>query len=80
MVSWSLAGRESALTVMSRGLKRFWRNNSRKAIVVLATVFRLLFVAGGLGAMVAAAWVVALPLGLLALGIALLGFEWWVKR
>jgi len=76
MVAWTLTGRESMLGVLGRWLRR------RRAQVsaFLAVALRLVLVVAGLGALVAAAWMLAVPAGLAAAGVSLLLLEWIIKR
>lgn len=76
MVTWSLTGRESLLTIAGRRLSR----SRLFTAAVLRIVFRFVLTAAGLGLLTAAAWTVALPLGLASAGVACLILEWLVKR
>lgn len=76
MVAWSLAGRESLLSILGRKLSR----SRLLTAAVLRLVLRFLLVVAGLGLLSAAAWTVAVPLGLAAAGVSCLVLEWVVKR
>jgi hypothetical protein len=74
MVAWSLAGRESALGVLGRWLRR------RKAEVSAFLLVALRFVLAALGLITLSAYGVDWKLGALAGGVSLLLLEWIVKR
>ncbi len=76
MVSWSLAGRESLLSILGRKLAR----SRLLTAVVLRLVLRFLLVVAGLTLLSAAAWTVAVPFGLAAAGVSCLVLEYVVKR
>jgi CHASE2 domain-containing sensor protein len=61
-------------------LARMLRRRGREVSALLLVALRFVLVVAGLGALVAAAWLVAVPLGLAAGGVALLLLEWMVKR
>lgn len=75
-ISWSLAGRESLLSLLGKKLKHV--RLFSKAVLLL--VLRMLLVVSGLAFVCAAAYTIATPLGLLTTGISLLILEWVVKR
>jgi len=79
MVSWSLTGRESAVTVIARRLRSSTRAGRARLAAAVTLALRLALVLAGCGALVAAAWLVAVPLGLLAGGAALFFLEWLIK-
>jgi hypothetical protein len=74
--TWSLTGRESLLSLLGKKLKTL-RLLTR---AVLLLILRMLLVVGGLAFVCAAAYAIALPLGLLTTGMSLLILEWMVKR
>lgn len=76
VMSWSLAGRESLLGLLGKKLKTL-RLVTKAALLL---ILRMLLVVGGLAFVCAAAYTIALPLGLLTTGISLLVLEWVVKR
>ena len=76
MVAWSLAGRESALGILSRWLRR----RRREVSAFLLTALRLVLVVAALGLITLSAYGVAWQLGALAGGVSLLLLEWIVKR
>jgi hypothetical protein len=76
MTTWTISGRQSLLSILGRRLKA-----SRLVTVAVARlIFRFLLVVAGLGLLSAAAWTVAVPLGLAAAGVSCLVLEWAVKR
>jgi len=83
MVSWSMTGRESAVTVIARRAARLVRRSTRatrvRLVAALTLALRLVLVLAACAALVASAWMVAVPLGLLAGGVALFFLEWLVK-
>lgn len=74
--SWTLTGRESLLAIAARHLTRS-RLITR---AVLQLVFRFLLIVAGLALLTAAAWTVAVWLGLAVAGVSCLILEWAVKR
>jgi len=74
--SWTLAGRESVLGILARWL----RGRGREVRAFLLVLARFLLIVGGLGALTASLWVLALPARLAGLGVSLLLLEWLVKR
>ena len=76
MTTWSLAGRESLLSILGRKLAR-----SRLLTVAVARlVFRFLLVVAGLGWLCVAAWGVDWRVGAACIGVSCLLLEWAVKR
>lgn len=76
MVAWSLAGRESALGVLSRWLRR----RQREVSALLLVLLRFVLVVTALGLITLSAYGVAWQLGAFAGGVSLLLLEWIVKR
>jgi hypothetical protein len=76
MVAWSLAGRESALGVLGRWL----RKRRREVSAFLLVLLRFVLVVAALGLITLSAYGVAWQLGALAGGVSLLLLEWIVKR
>lgn len=76
MVAWSLAGRESALGMLGRWVRR----RGREVSAVLLTALRLVLVVAALGLITLSAYGVAWQLGALVGGLSLLLLEWMVKR
>jgi hypothetical protein len=76
VVAWSLAGRQSLLSILGRKLS----TSRLLTLAVLRVVFRFILVVAGLTLLSAAAWIVAVPLGLAAAGVSCLLLEWAVKR
>jgi hypothetical protein len=75
-ITWTPTGRESLLSIAGRALSR-----SRLATAaVLRVVLRFLLIVAGLTLISAAAWTVALWLGLTVAGLSCLILEWAVKR
>lgn len=72
-------GRESLISVIGKYLGRI-RVNFQAVRKVLLLVLRLILIVAGLAFVCAAAWVVAVPLGLFTIGASLLILEWVVKR
>jgi hypothetical protein len=75
MAVWSLTGRESAVTVLARRI----RASRVRLALALRLVLRFALVLAGCGGLVAAAWLVAVPLGLAAAGVSMFFLEWLVK-
>lgn len=76
MVAWSLAGRESALGVLSRWIAR----RRREVSAFLLAALRFVLVVVALGLITLSAYGVAWQLGALVGGLSLLVLEWIVKR
>jgi hypothetical protein len=75
-LTWTPTGRESLLAILGRTLSR-----SRVFTVnVLRVILRFLLIVAGLALISAAAWTVALWLGLTVAGLSCLILEWAVKR
>lgn len=75
MVAWSLTGRESAITVLARRI----RAGRVRLGIAVRFALRLVLVLAACVCAVTAAWMVAVPLGLLTASGALLFLEWLVK-
>lgn len=75
MAVWSLIGKESAISVLARR----YRASRVRLVLALRVALRFVLVLAGCASLVAAAWLVAVPLGLLAGGAALFFLEWLVK-
>jgi hypothetical protein len=80
MATWSIAGRESLLSLAARKLARL-PALGRTARTALLLLVRVALVLVGLGLLVAAAYVaLGLAAGLAAGGVAAFILEWAVKR
>lgn len=75
MAVWSLIGKESAISVLARR----YRASRARLLLTLRVALRFVLVLGGCASLVAAAWMVAVPLGLLAGCVAMFFLEWLVK-
>ena len=73
MATWTVTGHESLLSIAARRLRGITR-------VALQLVLRLVLVVAGLALLAAAAWLIAVPLGLAVAGVSCLVLEWAVKR
>lgn len=76
MAVWTVTGKQSLLGILGQKLAR--AQVLTRALLLL--VLRVLFVVAGFGCITAAAWMVAVPLGLFVAGLSLLVLEWAVKR
>lgn len=83
MATWTVTGRSSLLSVIAHHTGRLLTSvkSARPLLLgVLTVVARLLLTVAGLGCIVTAAYLVAIPLGWCAAGVSLLLLEWVVKR
>ena len=81
--TWTVTGRQSLLSLAGKAMAPLGRRLTRARMftaAVLRLVLRVLLVVAGLGLLSAAAWLVAVPLGLAVGGLSCLVLEWAVKR
>lgn len=79
---WSVTGRRPLLSIAAEHAGRMWRHLRTAGVVTRAALtiaLRLLLTVAGLGFLCAAAWMLALPAGLAAIGVSLLVLEWAIK-
>lgn len=72
----SRPGEQSLITVMASAVKR----SGVVSAAVFAVIIRFVLVFAGLGLICASLWMLAMPAGLAACGVACLIVEWVIKR
>jgi energy-converting hydrogenase Eha subunit C len=77
MMAWTLTGRESALSILGRKLRRL---NVARVRMFALVLFRMLLVLGACALFTVAAWGVVWELGCVVAAMSCLFLEWLVKR
>lgn len=80
MVAWTLAGKESLLSIAYRALRVAIQRRKRALVAVLLLTLRLTLTIGGLGFVCWGFFALAFWAGLFSVGVSLLVLEWVVKR
>lgn len=78
--TWTPTGRQSLLSIAGAVIGRWLRYGGAKIAAGLQALFRLLLMIAGFGLISYAAWMLAVPAGLVAAGLSCLVLEWAVKR
>lgn len=80
VTSWTITGQKSLLSILGAKMQTASKQTWNRVLAVLQVLFRVFLVVLALVAFTVAAWMVAVPLGLVVAGVSLLVVEWLVKR